>query len=72
MYGNNRADYAFIPGAAVPGSIVIDPDFPEFKDAWPFLWYENESVVDNGSTFILAANAAEALAQQRQRPLENM
>jgi hypothetical protein len=33
----------------------------ELKDAWPFLWYENEYVVDAASTFILAPNAAEAL-----------
>jgi hypothetical protein len=62
-YGNNRADYTFIPGAMIPGVVIIEPDFPELKDAWPFLWYENEYVVDTGSTFILAANAAEALAQ---------
>lgn len=62
-YGNNRADYTFIPGAMIPGVVIIEPDFPELKDAWPFLWYENEYVVDTGSTFILAANAAEALTQ---------
>ncbi len=62
-YGNNRADYTFIPGGMIPGVMIVEPDFPELKDAWPFLWYENEYVVDAGSTFILAANAADALAQ---------
>ena len=33
------------------------------KDAWPFLWYENEYVADAASIFILAANAAEALTR---------
>ncbi len=61
-YGNNRADYTFIPGGMVPGVVIIQPDFPELKDRWPFLWYENEYVVDTATTFILAANAAEALA----------
>jgi endoglucanase len=61
-YGNNRADYSFIPGGVIPGVVIIQPDFPELKDQWPFLWYENEYVVDDASTFILAANAAEALA----------
>jgi endoglucanase len=42
--------------------VIIQPDFPELEDQWPFLWYENEYVVDDASTFILAANAAEALA----------
>lgn len=59
-YGNNRADYTFIPGGMIPGVVIINPDFPELKDAWPFLWYENEYVVDAATSFILAANAAEA------------
>jgi endoglucanase len=62
-YGNNRADYTFIPGGMIPGVVIIEPDFPELKDTWPFLWYENEYVVDAASTFILAANAAAALSQ---------
>ena len=35
----------------------------ELKDVWPFLWYENEYVVDAATTLILAASAAEALTQ---------
>ena len=62
-YGNNRADYTFIPGGIIPGVVIIQPDFPELKDAWPFLWYENEYVVDTVTTFILAANAADAVAK---------
>lgn len=61
-YGNNRADYTFIPGGMIPGVVVIQPDFPELKTDWPFLWYENEYVVDAVTTFILAANAAATLA----------
>jgi endoglucanase len=45
-YGNNRADYTFIPAGMIPGVVIIQPDFPELKDNWPFLWYENEYVVD--------------------------
>lgn len=59
-YGNNRADYTFIPGGMIPGVVIIQPDFPELKEAWPFLWYENEYVVDAATSFILAANAAHA------------
>jgi hypothetical protein len=59
-YGNNRADYTFIPGGMIPGVVIIQPDFPELKDNWPFLCYENEYVVDAATSFILAANAAEA------------
>jgi endoglucanase len=61
-YGNNRADYTFIPGGVIPGVTILQPDFPELKSAWPFLWYENEYVVDTASSFILAASAANALA----------
>jgi endoglucanase len=51
----------------IPGVVIIEPDFPELKDNWPFLWYENEYVVDAATTFILAANAAEALTRQEER-----
>jgi endoglucanase len=61
-YGNNRADYTFIPGGMVPGVTILKPDFPELTDAWPFLWYENEYVVDAATAFILTANAANALS----------
>ena len=61
-YGNNRADYTFIPGGMIPGVVIIQPDFPELNSGWPFLWYENEYVVDAATTFILAANAAATLA----------
>jgi len=62
-YGNNRADYTFIPGGVIPGVTIIQPDFPELKSEWPFLWYENEYVVDTAADFILAAAAANALAK---------
>ena len=61
-YGNNRADYTFIPGGVIPGVTIIQPDFPELMNDWPFLWYENEYVVDTATAFILAANAANAVA----------
>ncbi|HXY01424.1 MAG TPA: glycoside hydrolase family 9 protein [Candidatus Limnocylindrales bacterium] len=62
-YGNNRADYTFIPGGMIPGVTILQPDFPELKNDWPFLWYENEYVVDTATAFILAANAANAVAK---------
>jgi endoglucanase len=61
-YGNNRADYTFIPGGMIPGVVIIQPDYPELKERWPFLWYENEYVVDAATAFILAANAAQAVS----------
>jgi hypothetical protein len=57
-YGNNRADFAFIPGGVVPGVLVLKPDYPENMDDWPFLWGENEYVIDIGASYIFLANAA--------------
>jgi endoglucanase len=62
-YGNNRADYTFIPGGMIPGVVIVQPDYPELKDDWPFLWFENEYVVDTATNFILAANGANALTK---------
>lgn len=60
-YGANRADYSFIPGGIVPGIVIVQPDFPELKEDWPFLWYESEYVIDVGALFIYVANAADNL-----------
>jgi len=62
-YGNNRADYTFIPGGMIPGVTILQPDFPELKSDWPFLWYENEYVVDGASSFVLVANAASSIVK---------
>ena len=64
MYGHNRADYSFVPGALVPGVIVLKPDFPEQQVDWPFTWFENEATVATTSTYILAANAALAVLKE--------
>jgi hypothetical protein len=64
-YTHNRADYSFVPGAMVPGVLVIKPDFPEQKTDWPFLWFENEATVANTSDYILAANAAIAAVKEK-------
>ena len=60
-YGPNRADYTFVAGGVVPGVLVLKPDFPENKEDWPFLWGENEYVIDICAHYILLANAVNAL-----------
>jgi endoglucanase len=60
-YGNNRADFTFIAGGVVPGVLVLKPDFPENKLDWPFLWGENEYVIDICSDYIFLANAVDQL-----------
>jgi hypothetical protein len=60
-YGANRADWSFIPGGIVPGIVIVQPDLPELKEDWPFLWYEGEYVIPLGATFLYVANAADSL-----------
>jgi hypothetical protein len=60
-YGNNRADYSFIAGGVVPGVLIIKPDFPENKEDWPFIWGENEYVINVGSSYIFLVNAVSDL-----------
>jgi endoglucanase len=56
-YGNNRADYSFIAGGIVPGILILPPDFPENKEDWPFLWGENEYVINLGASYIFLVHA---------------
>ena len=60
-YGHNRADFSFIPGGVVPGIVIVRPDFPELKEDWPFLWFENEYVIGEAALLIYVANAVRAL-----------
>lgn len=50
--------YSFIPGGIVPGVLILNPDFPENKEDWPFLWGENEYVVNLGASYLYLVHAA--------------
>jgi hypothetical protein len=63
-YSNNRADNAYIPGAVIPGYIVIKPDFPECIDDFGFLWFEDEAVVAGSASWVVAGNAADAIVKE--------
>lgn len=63
MYGFNRADRTYIPGAVIPGYVIIKPDFPECMDDFGFLWFEHEAVVAGSASWVVAGNAAAALAR---------
>jgi endoglucanase len=63
-YGNNRADYSFIAGGIVPGVLILKPDFPENKEDWPFLWGENEYVINVGAGYLFLVNAAKDLLKE--------
>ena len=62
-YGMNRADFSFIAGGVVPGVLVLKPDLPENKEAWPFFWGQNEYVVNMTPSYIKLVQAAIALAR---------
>jgi hypothetical protein len=63
-YGNNRADFSFIAGGVVPGVLLLKPDFLENKDDWPFLWGENECVIDICAAYIFLSNAVNDLVNE--------
>ncbi|MBQ0045103.1 MAG: glycoside hydrolase, partial [Bacteroidales bacterium] len=62
-YGNNRADYAVIPGGISPGLLKRNPDFMENKDDYPFHWGENECVVNSLPNYVILALAAQEVAE---------
>jgi len=64
-YGSNRADFSFIAGGIVPGVLVLKPDFPENKEDWPFLWGQNEYVINMGASYIYLVHAAQDLLRGR-------
>jgi endoglucanase len=63
-YSNNRADNSYIPGAVIPGYIIIKPDFPECIDDFGFLWFEDEAVVAGSASWVVAGNAADAITKE--------
>lgn len=65
-YGNNRADFSTIAGGVVPGLLLLKPDYLENKDDWPFLWGENECVIDGGALYIFLSNAAYEISGKKE------
>ena len=63
-YSNNRADSSYIPGAVIPGYVIIKPDFPECIDDFGFLWFEDEAVVAGSANWVVAGNAADAITKE--------
>jgi len=64
-YGNNRADFTFIAGGIAPGVLILKPDLPENKEDWPFLWGENEYVVNLAPSYIYLVNAVNKMLNQK-------
>ena len=57
FYGNNRADFSFIPGNVAPGVLFRHPDHFENFDDWPFLWGQNEGTIAGNTSYLIFGHA---------------
>jgi hypothetical protein len=63
FYGNNRADFSFIPGNVAPGVLFRKPDHFENYDDWPFLWGENEGTIAGNTGYLIFGSAFKNLVK---------
>lgn len=61
FYGNNRADFSFIPGNVAPGILFRNPDHFENFDDWPFLWGQNEGTIAGNTSYLIYGLAFKAV-----------
>lgn len=61
FYGNNRADFSFIPGNVAPGVLFRQPDHFENYDDWPFLWGQNEGTIAGNTSYLIFGSAFKSL-----------
>ena len=64
FYGNNRADFSFIPGNVAPGVLFRHPDHFENYDDWPFLWGQNEGTIAGNTGYLIFGQAFLNIAKQ--------
>lgn len=65
FYGNNRADFSFIPGNVAPGLLFRKPDHFENYDDWPFLWGQNEGTIAGNTQYIIFSTALRDIVGER-------
>jgi hypothetical protein len=63
FYGNNRADFSFIPGNVAPGILFRKPDHFENFDDWPFLWGQNEGTIAGNTSYVIFGSAFKDLVE---------
>ncbi|MDW7691364.1 glycoside hydrolase family 9 protein [Flammeovirgaceae bacterium SG7u.111] len=63
FYGNNRADFSFIPGNVAPGILFRKPDHFENYDDWPFLWGQNEGTINGNTRYLIFGTAFKNLVK---------
>ena len=64
FYGNNRADFSFIPGNVAPGLLFRKPDHFENYDDWPFLWGQNEGTIAGNTQYIIFGSALKDIVNE--------
>ncbi|WP_100614746.1 glycoside hydrolase family 9 protein [Confluentibacter citreus] len=64
FYGNNRADFSFIPGNVAPGILFRKPDHFENYDDWPFLWGQNEGTIGGNTSYLIFGSAFKNLVNR--------
>jgi len=64
FYGNNRADFSFIPGNVAPGILFRKPDHFENYDDWPFLWGQNEGTIAGNVSYLTFGTAFKNMVEQ--------
>jgi endoglucanase len=63
FYGNNRADFSFIPGNVAPGILFRKPDHFENYDDWPFLWGQNEGTIGGNTSYLIFGSAFKSMVK---------
>ena len=63
FYGNNRADFSFIPGNLAPGLLFRKPDHFENYDDWPFFWGQNEGTIGGNTSYLIFGSAFKNLVK---------
>jgi endoglucanase len=63
FYGNNRADFSFIPGNVAPGLLFRQPDHFENYDDWPFFWGQNEGTIGGNTGYLIFGSAFKSLVK---------
>lgn len=63
FYGNNRADFSFIPGNVAPGLLFRQPDHFENYDDWPFLWGQNEGTIGGNTSYLIFGSVFKSIVK---------
>ena len=65
FYGNNRADFSFIPGNVAPGLLFRKPDHFENYDDWPFPWGQNEGTIAGNTQYVIFGSSLKNIVNEQ-------